>query len=239
MVSLCAYGQSDGRRIKVLFAGNSYTFYNDLVELVEMISEETSTPLSTTESAVGGATLEHHWNFGRNLQTKKLIENTSYDIVVLQDQSLRPINSPNLTLQDAARLSSHILKHGAKPYFFSTWPRKKSPEHQSKLHETYRIASQANNGELVPIGQGWALARKRRPNLPLYDEDGSHPSPLGSFFTAMIFVGKISGEIPARLSGDRSSEYYRLLTKQFETAKGSWDYDFLRMIALDVLQTEG
>ncbi|NEW84129.1 MAG: hypothetical protein GZ094_17415 [Mariniphaga sp.] len=42
---------------------------------------------------------------------------------------------------------------------------------------------------------------KLRPTISLYDPDGSHPSSLGAILTAYVFVGAITGEVPASIPG--------------------------------------
>jgi hypothetical protein len=58
---------------------------------------------------------------------------------------------------------------------------------------------------VVPAGAVWQAALAGHPTLPLYDKDGSHPSPLGSYLAACVFTATLFGEksvglaVPARL----------------------------------------
>ncbi|MGI6573137.1 MAG: hypothetical protein ACOX19_06940 [Fermentimonas sp.] len=70
-VSLFTMGSED--TLRVLFVGNSYTYYNNLPQLVSILSEQTGTKLITQKSVVGGAKLSEHWHGLRNLKTKEMI----------------------------------------------------------------------------------------------------------------------------------------------------------------------
>jgi hypothetical protein len=43
------------------------------------------------------------------------------------------------------------------------------------------------NALVAPVGRAWQLARERDPQLPLYDDDGSHPAVLGTYAAAYVF----------------------------------------------------
>jgi len=90
---------SQQKELKVLFVGNSYTYGYNLPHIVSIISEETSTKLVTRKSVIGGASLQEHWKGGRELETKKIIAEGDFDIVVLQDFSMSAIHSPDSTIK--------------------------------------------------------------------------------------------------------------------------------------------
>ncbi len=182
--------------LKVLFVGNSYTYYENMPQMVSVISEDASTKLITQKSTAGGARLKHHWLGLRGLKTKQIIENGKFDIVVLQGQSLATFRQPD-SLQKYSKLFSHFIKKtGATPYFYLTWAREKTPKRQNDITQVYTEIAHANNGILVPVGEAWALARKWQPNIKLYNPDGSHPSHLGAYLAANIFVATIVKEVP-------------------------------------------
>ena len=53
--------------------------------------------------------------------TINLIQDGIWDVVVLQEQSTRPIDNPNLFYQYANLLDEVITCSGAKTIFFMTW----------------------------------------------------------------------------------------------------------------------
>lgn len=187
---------------KVLFVGNSYTFVENMPHIVSAMAEEKGIPLIVQTSTAGGATLEDHWKGEKNLKTLQKIETGDFDAVILQDQSVRPILEPEKTINDIGLLCKYIRKNGAIPYLFLTWAREKIPQIQEELNKTYFQAAQNNNVKVVPVGPEWELARKLRPDIHLYSEDGSHPSKLGAYLSACLFFAILTDESPKGLTNN-------------------------------------
>ena len=203
-VYLCSnssFAQKD--TLRVLFVGNSYTYYSNLPKLVSDLSKDTSTFIQTRMSAIGGARLKYHYNQERSLKTKELIKNGNFDIVVLQEQSMGTLTNKEEFLLYSKKLSDYIKKHGAKPYFFTTWSREKIPQTQNTIRKVYKEAALQNNGVVVLVGEAWKLAKKKQPSIKLYAEDGSHPTLLGTFLTAAVFVKTITGQLPSKIDNTR------------------------------------
>lgn len=189
--------------LNVLFVGNSYTYYSNLPKMVSDLSKSTSTFIKTQMSAIGGAKLKQHFNQERGLKTKDLIKNVNFDIVVLQEQSMGTLTNKEEFLLYSKKLSDYIKKHGAKPYFFTTWSREKTPQTQNTITEVYKEAALQNNGVVVLVGEAWKLAKKKQPSIKLYAEDVSHPTLLGTFLTASIFLKKFTGSLPSKIDNTR------------------------------------
>ncbi|MEP1096359.1 MAG: hypothetical protein ABJG78_14680 [Cyclobacteriaceae bacterium] len=207
-------GQISKETQKVLFVGNSYIYYNNLPQIVSLVSDSTNTNLLTEKSTTGGTRLSHHWRGDYGLKTKELIENGNFDIVVLQEQSMGTIQQPDSFLIYSKKLCEFIRENGAEPYFYMTWAREKLPQQQKTISRLYRQAAKENNAVVVPAGEAWALARKLRPDIDLYIADGSHPTPLGSRLTACVFVGSINEELPGQLP-----RTYNILDSQGESVQ--------------------
>lgn len=224
--------------LKVLFVGNSYTYYQNLPHIVSLISDSTATKIITRKSTAGGANLGHHWNGERNLRTKEIIASGNFDVVVLQDHSLGPIQWGDEFQKYAVLLCDLIKKSGAKPYFYLTWSREKVPQHQKILNQAYLQAATRNQAGIIPVGPGWTLARQLRPEAPLYNDDGSHPSDLGTYLTACIFLGVLVAEYPESLplryyATDSSGESVELLRME------DFDILFCLMTAKQVVDDPG
>ena len=74
--------------VKVLFVGNSYTYVENLPQIVSILSDGSKTKLITRKSTLGGAKLSEHWKGERGLKSKEIIRDGNFDIVVLQEHSL-------------------------------------------------------------------------------------------------------------------------------------------------------
>jgi len=194
--SYTGFAQKD--TLRVLFAGNSYTYYNNLPKMVSEFSKSTSTFIQAEMSTVGGARLKYHYTQEHGLKTKDLIKNGNFDIVVLQEQSMGTLTNKDEFLLYAKKLSNYIKQHGAKPYFFATWSRERTPLTQNTITTAYKKAASASKGKAILVGDIWGKAIKRHPKLDLYIEDGSHPTLLGTFFTACVFVKTLTGQLPSK-----------------------------------------
>jgi len=222
------YGQQ--KELKVLFVGNSYTYGYNLPHIVSIISEETPTKLITRKSVIGGATLKQHWMGQRNLETRKIIAEGDFDVVVLQGFSMSAIATPDTTLRYIRLFSDYIRSYGAEPCLFNTWAREKVPQFQPEIDAMYVQASMENKAVRVPVGTAWELAMDLRPTVDLFTSDGSHPNELGTMLTASVFVRVLCGELPETLPSlyrieDAHGETVRLMNHNPEEA------EFCRRIA--------
>jgi hypothetical protein len=78
------YSQDSSR---VLFIGNSYTYYNNLPQLLTDMAASTGDFVQTASSTPGGYTFQLH---STNATTLQLIQQGNWDFVILQEQSQRP-----------------------------------------------------------------------------------------------------------------------------------------------------
>lgn len=186
--------------LSVLFVGNSYTYFNNLPHIVSALSDSTDTKLITEKSVIGGAWLHQHWRGLRELKSKEMIENGSYDVIILQENSLGAINAPDSTIKYMKKFRDLAKSKGAQPYIFLVWAREKVPQYHAELEEIYNQISRENDIPIIPIGDAWKLARSYRPDGTLFHSDGTHPSNMGTFLTAAVIVGQLTGEIPEKFT---------------------------------------
>lgn len=227
VVILCfgSYSKATERdTLKVLFVGNSYTYYNNLIQMVSLISDSVDTKLICTKSTVGGTRLREHWNEEKGLKSKSLIENGKYDIVVFQDHSLGAIEQPDSLLYFGNKFCSLIKSIGAKPFLYNTWSRKTTPQTQPIIDKVYQQLAYSCGATLVKVGDYWQEAIKRSPDIEMYNVDGSHPSHLGTFMAALAFVKSITGQLPERLPTvynyyDKDGETFRIMQVSPEEIK--------------------
>ncbi len=109
------------------------------------------------------------------------------------------IQQPDSFAIYAQKLSSFIEENGALPCLYETWAREKVPQYQETITREYSKAANDNDAILAKAGEAWELAQQLRPGIELFAEDGSHPSDLGAFLTACVFVATLTGEVPDRL----------------------------------------
>jgi len=114
--------------LKVLFVGNSYTGANDLPAMVAGLAEAAGgRKIDVGRHLVGGCTFERHV---KETGAIAKIRERKWDVVVLQEQSLRPVIGRDLMFQYARLLHSEIEKQGAETVFYLTWARQHIPDMQ-------------------------------------------------------------------------------------------------------------
>lgn len=228
-----AQGQKD--TLRVLFVGNSYTYFENLPQVVSVISEQTGTVLITEKITIGGAKLSEHWRGARGLNTVEKIRNGDYDIVVLQEWSLGTVNERDSAVFYLGLFSKLARDAGAEPYYYLTWGREKIPQQQEVISRVYRETAALNRATVVPAGEAWARARELRPEIKLYDPDGTHPSDLGTYLTACVFVATITGELPETIPGVpavRDSRGEEIILMRID----QMDVDFFRRVTLETIE---
>jgi hypothetical protein len=210
------------KQIRVLFIGNSYTSTNDLPQMIEQLARAGRQPtLQHASLTPGGKTLQQHWEGG---DAKKLISSQAWDFVVLQEQSTSPLSQPERTVEYARRLQDEIKPTGAKTILYLTWARQAKPETQTQLNNVYRKAAQETGALISPVGMAWAAALKDDPTLVLYNADGSHPSPAGTYLAACVFYAVLYQQSPEGLppldSGLRPAQAKKLQAIAWRTVQG-------------------
>lgn len=202
------------KRDSILFVGNSFTFYFNLPLVVESMAKEKGINLNIFQSTAGGATLKHHWEGKKKLFTRSLIEKGSFSKIVLQDYSTHPVNKPVESMEYFNRFITLAKSRKAKIYLYGTWP---VPAMAGKIYTGIDPIQHAlepllgKEVKLVPVGTAFRLFKKKYPNIPLYTSDNKHPSPVGVYLAACVFLKAITGESPIDL--------YRRYDRKDDTGK--------------------
>ena len=172
----------------VLFVGNSYTYGNNLPDLVKQIALSFGDTLIHDSSTPGGATFNVH---STNAQTLSKINQQQWDYVVLQAQSQEPSFPPTQVANDtypyAKILVDSIEGHFSctEPLFFMTWGRKYGDQQncqfnppictysgmQQRLTESYLEMTIDNNASCAPVGMAWKASITIDSTLNLYASD--------------------------------------------------------------------
>lgn len=194
---------------RVLFIGNSYTYYNNLPQMFAGLanSAQPARPLETAMVALGGATLKRLWDEGRAVAA---IKRGGWDYVVLQEQStlglaplvngLPTIADPKVFHEYARLFDAEIKKAGARTVFYLTWARQHAPETQAQLTAAYQSIASELQATLAPVGLAWQAALKQNPQLALHSADKGHPAPAGTYLAACVFYATLYGQSPEGLA---------------------------------------
>lgn len=236
--SVAAYGRSAAGEvakgveqaqdsIRVLFIGNSFTYYNKMPRMFRRIAEENRLPVAVASITKGGERLKGHLQNQRLLDT---LRRGGWDYVVIQEQSTDPAMSTEFVAEKvypyAHRLDSVVKagSPGARTIYYMTWGhkdgfREKTPEYptintydgmQRRLVTSYIEMAYQNGGLCAPVGLAWQSVRSERPDINLYAKDNYHPSKEGSYLAAntifaTIFSGRTAVAYDAGLPADTAA----------------------------------
>lgn len=186
--------------LRVLFVGNSYTFYNRLPDIVKQMSIDAgqTRPLEVADVTFGGASLEQHWQLG---DVQAALAEKDWDYVVIQDHSMMPVKDPEKTRQYVKLIADAARADGAQPILYLTWARQNNPAMQAQLDTVYTSLAEETRSLLAPVGQAWQRALAETPKPVLFTPDGSHPSYTGSYLAASVFYSLIYGTQPPLPAG--------------------------------------
>ena len=209
--------------VRVLFIGNSYTYFWNLPQVLSAMGESQGVPMIVRQSTVGGSNLEQHWKRERDTQSRDLIENGNWDYVVMNNHSMSTIDTPDEFDEYGENFVELIKAKGAKPVFYMTWARKGKPEMQNTITKGYTALAERTKSNVVPVGLIWMKSIESRPDVDLYFPDGSHPSPEGTYLNALVFfkffTRKNTADISHRLTRiDKDGETMYLAILMKETA---------------------
>ena len=180
---------------RVLFIGNSLTYWNDLPQLVEAMAAYKGVTLDCASVTRADASLEDHW--GPSIL--EVIRKGHFKFVVLQQgPSSMPDSRANLR-EWTKRFAEEIRGAGATPALYMVWPDRTRRAYFPQVLESYRLASEDVRGLLLPAGETWLAAWKLDPGLDLYSPDNLHPSRLGSYAAAATIMSRLTGVSPLGL----------------------------------------
>ena len=205
LIPLLSFGQL---KKEVLFIGNSYTYVNNLPNLVKEIALSFGDTLVHDSSTPGGSNFNSHTT---NTQTLSKINQQQWDYVVLQAQSQEPSFSPSQVVNDTypyAEIlvdSIHENSNCTEPLFFMTWGRKYGDQQncqfyppictysgmQQRLRESYLEMAFIDSASCAPVGMAWKKSIAIDSAINLYSSDNSHPSIYGSYLAACTFYASI------------------------------------------------
>jgi hypothetical protein len=189
-----ASARSERPGLRVLFVGNSLTYYNDMPGLVQKLAaaEEGARPIFAVYYTAPGWSLR---SAARDDGLSDLLEEIRWDAVVLQEHSVRAAAPPQRlrreTVPFARKLQDRATGSGARTIVFMNW--------FARGAEASDLAAELG-APVAPAALAWDEALRRRPGLNLLGSDGAHPNLAGSYLIACVFYATLTGREPSRSS---------------------------------------
>jgi hypothetical protein len=206
---------------KVLFLGNSYTYVNNLPQMVADISASTGNTLIYDVNAPGGYYLGQHLT---NSVSLSKIQTGTWDNVVLQDQSMA-LAYPGYCMNSfysTFKLDSTIKSTNfcSQTIFYSTWGRKNGDSYicsqpyceedtlinrtfyqmNSDIQSNYHLFADSLKASMSPVSAVFAYIRMNFPSIELFNADESHPSLAGTYAAACCFYSTIFRNDPSQIT---------------------------------------
>ena len=184
---------------KILFVGNSFTYWHDgIYTHFEKLAASSTPPLRvTTDKAVqGGAFLKVLWE----LKTPVLAISTgAFDVVVLQDDI--PETNADYFRQYAKMFIEEVRRNKARPVLYMAWAYERLGWiSMAEIAEAHKDLASQLNVDVAPVGLAWLLASKERPRLALYDADREHPSIQGMYLATCVVYATVYAKDPGGLA---------------------------------------
>ncbi|HEX7139145.1 MAG TPA: hypothetical protein VF219_14925 [Vicinamibacterales bacterium] len=186
---------------RVLFVGNSLTAANDLPSRLRELSLADGDGWETSAIAYPNYSLEDHWQHG---DATRAIADGHWTFVVLQQGPSALPESRALLVDFTRRFDSAIRAGGGRTALYMVWPAGSRRGDFPGVSQSYAAAAAAVSGLLLPVGDAWQAAWREDPRLPLYGDDGFHPSRLGTALGAIVIYEHLAGRVVRRVPSDWS-----------------------------------
>ena len=171
--------------MRVLFVGNSMTYYNTLCQVVEEFAKAQGKQIECDASTQGGKNLIYHTTYSG---TVSAIQSGKYDVVVLQD-IVGSFDGDKL-MTGAMTLTDMVKQYNpnAKVLLYMPWPVESSLTGENSLlpYFTYNYikAARTLGAALAPAGEAWYELYNKYTQVAWYCDDEKHPHAIGTFVSA-------------------------------------------------------
>lgn len=176
---------------RVLFIGNSLTYFNDLPGTVAQLASSVKETVQVASVARPNFALIDHVNGKSN--AVEVIQSGDWDYVVLQQGPSSLDLSRDTLILATKLLDPYITAAGGRSALLMVWPESTRFEFFDEVRVSYQLAAQAVDGLFLPAGEAWLAAWAVDPQLPLYGPDGYHPAELGTYLAALVVYERITG----------------------------------------------
>jgi hypothetical protein len=200
---------------RVLFIGNSFTFFNGGIDQVL----RGLAPNTRVDSATaGGYTLQKHLS---DANTMGKLRQGGWTRVVIQEQSQYPVVRFSGFLSSARRLATEARKRGATPLLLMTWARPDSKGvTTSALKAAFTRAGRSISAEVIPAGSAFSATLAAHPGFALNQNDG-HPTREGTYLAGCVTYAIVFGASPVGNTFTGGLDPRVAATLQAEAAKAT------------------
>ena len=200
----------------ILFLGNSMTYFNDLPTVFLNLSRSGGFEAEVYELTEGSYRLEYFADETDEVgaQAWDALKNYDWDYVILQEQSgVSTIEAEEHMYPAARTLDSMVREANGESVFLMTWAYKEGfsfqllglelkntkEEMQTQMAQNYMNIANELDALLAPAGIAFMRCSSDYPEIELWDEDGNHPSPAGTYLAACVLYQVLYDQSPNEL----------------------------------------
>ena len=180
-----------GKMMKILFLGNSHTYFNDMPQVFKEICQAYGIDVDVTMLAFPGVT--YGWHLKEKYHLRFALTYGEYQYIIMQQASHSPCPSMEETLRDGTEIIELARKNGVTPIQTIPWAEERIPQNQEKINRIYQELHRRTGVTLNPVGYVFERLKEELPELSLYWKDGEHASCYGSYVNALTTFSTLFG----------------------------------------------
>ena len=189
--------------MRVLFIGNSHTYFNDMPQIFAEICRRNGIGTDVTMITHGGMGWDFH---EKEPEVRFNIRYGGYDAVVLQ-HTAHPRGDLSVMEKSGDTLIKWVKEVGARPILYMTWAAKRDGEaYQPVMSSAYRKLGRKNLCDVAPVGEAWWRFHALSPETEQYADDGEHASFIGSTIAAYTIAAVTLNRDAKLLASDDPTE---------------------------------
>ena len=174
--------------MKLLFIGNSHTYFNEVPATVLALLRATGVKAHVTMLASGGKNLAFH---AASSAAAFNIKHGEYDFVIIQDKGAA--FERESFESNALKLKEMIDEAGSKMLLYMPWSLLSNRDTQKDMTAAYLDFAEKNHVLLAAAGEAFGRVLQQEDASLLFSADGNHATPLGSYLAALTIFYTLTG----------------------------------------------
>ena len=191
--------------MRILFIGNSLTYYNEMPGMVQQMADSEGKEVEVDQLVIGGLSLRVIVSLDATLEK---IKEKKWDFIVLQSDDITAFTDMyHIEIDMLNRVKRQIFQNDSSTQIIyeMIWGLENGRMVQGEGYYSYLdyicmiydgtlYIAQQTDLIISPVGWAWKRARELRPDIRLFTHDEAHPSLRGSYLTACVFYSVLFKE---------------------------------------------